>query len=311
MPALATSLHRPDVRRALEAALDLDAPTIEALTPKIARWDSQPLLRRLTDAGELVDGRWCPQSRDRYRTLITGANGNIGISGKALDRLTEGERPREKALRAGVAELDDAELVALLLRTGVGDEGVLELAQRLLADVGGLVGLARSEVTALTELRGVGEAKASELAAACELGRRLAAAALRERPRLDSPESVAAFLAPLTVSLPHEQMWCLPLDPRCGLIGAPRVVSQGDVDSTDVPVKAVLRAALSAGASLCIVVHNHPTGDPSPSPSDLACTRRLIAAARAIDLPIQDHVVLGDGGRFASLRRLHPDLWRA
>ena len=112
------------------------------------------------------------------------------------------------------------------------------------------------------------------------------------------------------VLLQHEELYCLPLDPQSRLIGVPRRVSAGDVDGTDAGPRAFMRLALSAGATSCIAVHNHPTGDPTPSAADIAVTRRLAAAGRSIDVPLVDHVVLGDGGRFISLRQEEPGVFR-
>ncbi len=296
--------RRPAAIRFLAAAVTLDRPDLEALVLLgVPRWDALDLLRRLAAAGELREGAWTTEARDTYRRSLDA------LEQRALERRDSGERPREKALAAGIEALDDAELLALLLRTGSADEGVLELARRLLDDQGGLVGLARAHVAELAEARGLGPAKASELAAAFELGRRLREAALRERPELKTPQAVADFLGPLAVSLAHEEFWCLPLDARCRLIGLPRVVGRGDVDGTDAPPRAFFRAALSAGATTVIAVHNHPTGDPAPSAADKAVTRRLVAAGRTVELSLQDHVILGDGGRHVSLRRDCPELW--
>ncbi len=306
---------RPEAtRRILRAAVAIDLPTAALLADAgIPRWDAVSAVHRLEAAGEVVADGWQTAARDGYRVLLADlvageASGSPGAN--ALDRREEADRPREKALRGGIASLDDGELVALLLRTGSGDEGVLELAERLLHEHGGLAGLARLRVEELIEAKGLGPAKAGELAAACELGRRLASAALRERPVLATPEAAAAMLAPLATALAHEEFWCLPLDPRMRLIGEPRVVARGDVDGTEAPPRAFCRAALTAGGVAAIAVHNHPTGDPTPSAADLAVTRRLVAACRAIDIGLQDHLVLGDGGRFTSIRRAHPDCWR-
>ncbi len=307
--ALAAQLTtRPEAtRRILRAAVASELPTAATLADAgIPRWDAVAAVRRLEAAGEVAASGWHAAARDGYRSLLAAEP----ATGTALERRDATDRPREKALLGGIASLDDAELVALLLRTGSGDEGVLELAERLLGDHGGLAGLARLRVEELATAKGLGPAKAGELAAACELGRRLASAALRERPVLANPEAAAALLAPLATGLAHEEFWCLPLDPRMRLIGEPRIVARGDVDSTDAPPRAFCRAALLAGSVAAIAVHNHPTGDPTPSAADLAVTRRLVAACRAIEINLQDHLVLGDGGRFSSLRRMHPDCWR-
>ncbi len=300
------ALRRDATMRVIRAAVALDQPTIETLAEAgVPRWDAQEAVRRLTGAGELASDGWQTNARSAYRTLLI-----TDPASSALERRDEADRPREKALRGGIDSLDDAELVALLLRTGSGDEGVLELAQRLLDVHGGLAGLARQRVEELATQKGLGPAKAAELAAACEVGRRLASAVLRDRPTLKTPEAVAELLAALASSLAHEVFWCLPLDPRSRLIGEPRLIARGDVDGTDAPPRAFCRAALTAGATSVIAVHNHPTGDPTPSAADIAVTIRLVAACRTIDVPLQDHLVLGDAGRFASLRRTQPQCWR-
>lgn len=302
------ALRREATLRVIRAAVELDQPTTDALAEAgVPRWDAQEALRRLASAGELSSTGWQSTSRSAYRVLL---NTSITAGTTALDRRDEADRPREKALRGGIDSLDDAELIALLLRTGSGDEGVLELAQRLLDEHGGIAGLARQRVEELAEAKGLGPAKAAELAAACEVGRRLATSVLRDRPVLKTPEAAAELLAALASGLPHEEFWCLPLDARSRLIGAPRQIARGDVDGTDAPPRAFCRAALVAGAVSAIAVHNHPTGDPTPSPADLQVTIRLVAACRAIDVPLQDHIVLGDAGRFTSIRRTHPHCWR-
>jgi DNA repair protein RadC len=294
--------HGEAARRFLAAAVALDRPERTALVAAGVRdWDARAWLPALTEG--LIDGTWKPDARSACQTLLAPAP-------SLLETLAEGDRPREKALRDGIDALDDAELIALLLRTGVGDEDVLELAQRLLAEHEGLVGLARRRTEELLDAHGLGPAKATALAAACELGRRLASAALRERPRLDGPESVAALLAPLATGLAHEEFWCLPLDSRNRLIGTPRRISQGDIDGTEAGPRAFFRIALASGAVAAIAVHNHPSGDPSPSAGDRAVTKRLVAAGRLVEVPLQDHLILGDGGRHVSLRRDEPELWR-
>lgn len=317
--ALATQLTtRPTATRLiLLTALATDVPTAVLLADAgIPRWDAVEAVRRLEAAGEVLanGGGWQTSARDKYRALLAltsaGEQPAGGSPENALERREEADRPREKALRGGISSLDDAELVALLLRTGSGDEGVLELAERLLNEHGGLAGLARLRVEELMTAKGLGPAKAGELAAACELGRRLASAALRERPVLANPEAAAELLAPLAAALAHEEFWCLPLDPRMRLIGEPRIVARGDVDGTEAPPRAFCRAALVAGGVAAIAVHNHPTGDPTPSAADLAVTKRLVSACRAIDINLQDHLVLGDGGRFISIRRNNPECWR-
>jgi DNA repair protein RadC len=302
----ALRLQPEPVRRFLDAAVGAELLTTDMLVAAgVPHYEATLYCRRLHAAGELVDGGWSEPARVGYRKLLMPVE-----SPRRLDRMHEGERPREKALHSGIRSLSDTELLALLLRTGGGDEGVLEFADRLLADHDGLLGLARTEIDTLLEARGLGPAKATELAAAFELANRVASATRRrERPKLISPELAVEHLREL-VLLDHERFWCLPLDPRSGLIGEPRQISQGDVDGTDAGPRAFYRAALTAGATSCIAVHNHPTGDPSASPADLAVTVRLVAAGRTLDVKLVDHVIVGDSGRFVSIRRNHPECFR-
>jgi DNA repair protein RadC len=313
-PIFSARLDRPEIRRFLVAALALDRPESAALGPAVPIYDALPLLKRLREAGECNDDGWDPQIRAWYqsRLMPLGQTSEpiTDSSVRGLARLDESDRPREKALRSGVGELNDDELIAILLGTG-GKQGVMEAAHAVLLTCGGLAGLARTSLQALQEITGIGEAKACELAVACEIGRRLAEARLRERPEISAPETVAALMAPLIVSLDHERLWVLPLDVRRRLIGAPRQVTQGDVDGTEAGPRIVLRSVLAAGAVAFVVVHNHPSGDPTPSSGDLVVTRRLVAAARVVDVTCEDHVVLAAGGACVSMRRDHPELWRA
>lgn len=309
MLSLATRLatHREPTLRVLRAALVADVVRLDSLLGAgVPRWDADACLRTLRASHEITDtGAWAVEPRAAYQVLVDAAQPGT----RHLDRLDDADRPRERVMAGDVGGLADAELLALLLRTGVGDEGVLEFAQRLLNDQGGLLGLARMTPTELTALHGIGDARASELAAVIEIGRRLHAGALRERPALTSAEAVAALVAPLMVALPHEEFWCLPLDARCRLIGMPRVVGRGDVSGTDASPRAFFQLALRADAVSAIAVHNHPTGDPSPSAADRAVTRAIVAAGRAIGVPLNDHLIIGDAQRYISLRRDEPTLF--
>ena len=166
-----------------------------------------------------------------------------------------------------------------------------------------LAGMTESQLMATLSIR---RSAARRLHLAFALHRRLLAAKVPDRPFLRQPEDVAPVMLPL-VQLDHERLWCLAVDARCRLIGAPIEVARGDVDGTDASARAVCRAALRAGASSMIVVHNHPAGDPSPSAADVAVTRRLATAGRTVGVLLSDHVVVCANGTFASLRRSNPE----
>jgi DNA repair protein RadC len=293
--------------RFLRAALASECPLIPVLvTAGVPHYEATEFHRRMSGAGELVDGRWVSEIRSAYAELVNTET----PTPRRLEQVPDADRPREKALRSGIGALSEAELLALLLRTGGAQDGVLELAERLLRQHDGLIGLSGFDVDELMRAHGLGPAKASEVCAAFEIGRRLSSAKRRTRPLMRVPEEVVATLRADLVGLRHEELWCLPLDVRSRLISEPRTVSRGDVDGTDAGPRAFFRAALSAGATSCIAVHNHPTGDAHPSQADREVTRRLIAAGRAIDVPLVDHVIIGDEGRFTSLRRDQPELFR-
>jgi DNA repair protein RadC len=210
--------------------------------------------------------------------------------------------PRERALEQGVDALGDADLVALLLGTGRRGAAAPVLAAELLVEAGGLDGLARSGTHALASAAGLGVVKALRLAAAVELGRRTSRLAVADRPTLASAADVAGHLGPRLAGLVHEEMWVVSLDGRNRIRGARRV-AQGGLHGCAVAARDILRVALADAASAFVLVHNHPSGDPTPSPEDVAMTAAVSRAAAVVGVPLVDHVVLG-GVRHASLLEL-------
>ncbi len=188
-----------------------------------------------------------------------------------------------------------------MLRTGRQGETVTDLPRNLLAEYGGLAGLARAPLSKLRQRAGLGPAKAAELLAALELARRLAAEQPDERPSVKSPEDVRALLQLEMAALEQEQLRVLLLDTKNRVL-ATRVVSAGSVNSSVVRVGEVFREAVRENCTSVIVVHNHPSGDPAPSAEDVAVTRNLVAAGRLLDIEVLDHIVLGRSG-YASLRQ--------
>jgi DNA repair protein RadC len=200
--------------------------------------------------------------------------------------------PRERAREAGVECLGDTELLTLVLGTGCAAVPVAVLAARILDEHGGVGGLARAGVGELAGGCGVGTAKAARIAAAVELGRRAAfAASLGATPRLADRSAVEAWARPRLATLDHEELWVLALDGRQGLRGARRVAS-GGVHGMHVTARDPLRFALREAASAFILVHNHPSGDPSPSDEDISFTHAVAQGATAIGTPMLDHVVI-------------------
>lgn len=214
--------------------------------------------------------------------------------------LPSGDRPRERLVRDGVSALSTAELLAIIFRVGVDGENVLALSNRLLAQYGGLAGLARAPFTDLQAERGLGEAKVATLKAAFELGRRLALTAPEDRLQIRSPADAATLLLGEMSLLEQEQLRAVLLDTRNRVMHI-QTVYMGSLNTSVVRTGEVFREAIRRNAAAVIIAHNHPSGDPSPSPEDVAVTRNLIAAGQLLDIEVLDHLVIGQQ-RFVSLK---------
>jgi DNA repair protein RadC len=210
------------------------------------------------------------------------------------------EGPRERALEEGVASLGDADLLAILLGTGLAGRPVSLVAAGLLDGAGGLAGLVRLGPAAIAEHPGVGPAKALRIAASLELGRRGARRLARVTAPITSSATVAARMSPDLGLLTHEEMWLICLDGK-NQVRATRRVAQGGLHSCAVMPRDVLRAALYEAASAMVLVHNHPSDDPLPSAEDLAMTRRLAEAGATIGVPLVDHVIVVPSGKYSSM----------
>jgi DNA repair protein RadC len=213
------------------------------------------------------------------------------------------ERPRERLRRYGPAALSTAELLAIILRTGTHGQNVLAMATSLLARYGGLAGLARAHVTDLQKEKGVGLAKACDLKAALELGRRLLVEQPEERPSVSSPQDIANLLGTELGLLDHEEVRVLALDSRNRVLTM-HTVSKGSANTAALRVGEIFREAIRHNAVAVVVVHNHPSGDPTPSAEDIRITQDMIAAGRVLDTEVLDHIILAHG-RLVSLRERH------
>lgn len=214
----------------------------------------------------------------------------------------QGERPRERLLRDGPGALSTAELLAIIFRVGTEGENVLALSQRLLAQFGGLAGLARAPVSALQDVHGLGGggAKIATLKAALELGRRLTVAAPEERYQIRAPGDAANLLMGEMSMLEQEEMRVMLLDTRNRVIHV-ETAYKGSLNTSVVRVGELFREAVRRNAAAIILAHNHPSGDPSPSPEDVAVTRAIIQAGQLLDVDVLDHLVIGQQ-RFVSLK---------
>lgn len=207
--------------------------------------------------------------------------------------LGPGDQPREKLFAHGPRSLSDAEIVAILLGSGVPGASALEIARRLLLSVDhNLHDLARREVADLRRFQGIGKVRAIRLVAALELGRRRDAAPGRKKPELANSEQCYRYLRPLLADLPHEEFFLLVLNRANRLLGC-HLVSRGGVTGTVADAKTIFRAALTHGSATSLVLaHNHPSGQAFPSQADLQLTRKLCAGARSLDLYVLDHVIV-------------------
>jgi len=200
--------------------------------------------------------------------------------------------PRERAVQDGVGCLGDAELVAVLLGTGLQGTPVGVLAAELLDEHGGVAGLARAGVGELASSSGLGAAKAARVAAAIELGRRASfAASLEPRVRLPDRHAVEAWARPRLAGLDHEELWLLALDGHHGMRAVRRIAS-GGIHGLHVTARDPLRVAVREAASAFVLVHNHPSGDPTPSDEDVTFTRAVADAASVVGTPLLDHVIV-------------------
>lgn len=203
------------------------------------------------------------------------------------------ERPRERMLRSGAGSLSNAELIAILLRTGTIKESAVILAQRLLIEAGGLRQLAQMNTEQLTAIKGIGHAKALQIQAGIELGRRMVRTTQPETVTIRSPHDVSLLVSEELRYLQKEHFVCLFLNTKNHVIGQ-ETLSIGSLNASIVHPREVFLAAIKRSSASIICVHNHPSGDPTPSPEDIEITRRLAEAGQVIGIDVLDHVIVGD-----------------
>jgi DNA repair protein RadC len=220
----------------------------------------------------------------------------------------ESERPRERLAAKGAGALTDAELIAILLRTGLRGANAVAIGGQLLHKFGSLQALARASVDDLRQVKGIGRDKAVTLVAAFALARKMAEELQRESPPLDHPEAVVRLLRAQSLVRPVETLQVLLLNTRRRLIRVEEI-SNGTVDTLLVHAREVFRTAIAANAAAIVLAHNHPSGDPTPSEADIKVTRDLIRAGQLLKIDVLDHVILGRATPerakdYASLREL-------
>lgn len=222
------------------------------------------------------------------------------INSYRITDLAADERPRERLIRLGPQALSNAELIAILLRVGVPGENAVQVGQRLLQSLGGLSGMHRATIGEVQAQHGLGEAKASTLKAAIELGRRLTIESPEERPTIHSPADAAALVQYEMAALEQEHLRVILLDTRNHVMDIVELY-HGSLNASVVRVGEVFKPAVRLNAASILVVHNHPSGDPTPSPDDITVTRSLVEAGKILDIEVLDHLVIGQG-KFVSMK---------
>ena len=217
-----------------------------------------------------------------------------------MKTVAEHDRPREKLQRVGATALGDNELLAIVLGHGRANATALDIANAVLAGVAGLDRLARARFDELRSIPGIGAARAAQIVAAVELGRRTLTRSGRERVQITSPRVLAEMLLPQYGSRPVEQFGVVLLDTKHRVLRT-TIVTVGTIDASIVHPREIFREAASAGAAAIVLFHNHPSGDPEPSHEDVTLTRRLVAAGILMGIDVVDHVILADT-RYCSLR---------
>lgn len=220
---------------------------------------------------------------------------------KTIKEIPLNDRPREKMAANGAAVLTDAELIAILLRTGTAEKSAIDIASEMTADGGlykRLAGITR--LNELTNIKGLGQAKAATVLAALEIGRRIASAKPLEKIHLSCPQDVADFLMPRLRYAAKEQFVVILLNNKNKVIGT-EVVSEGSLSSSIVHPREVYAPAILHHAAAIMVAHNHPSGDPKPSTEDAEVTRMLVRSGKVLGIPMIDHVIIGDGNYYSFL----------
>ncbi len=219
-----------------------------------------------------------------------------------MHELPNNERPRERLIHFGASVLSTTELLAIQLRAGTRERSALGLAEQVLTQCEGLRGVATASLEDLEKIKGIGPVKAVEIMASVELGKRLVALAPEERPCIRGPQDVANLLMPEMRDLKKEYLKSLLLDSKNRVMKI-QTVSIGILDSSLVHPREVFKDAIVASSAAIIVAHNHPSGDPTPSPEDKRITQRLHEAGQLIGIDLLDHIVIGDN-RWVSLKQI-------
>ena len=226
-------------------------------------------------------------------------NNKYTQTSNSIKSWAEEDRPREKLLLKGKSVLSNAELIAILIGSGSREESALGLGQKILQSVDNdLQLLGRRNIKDLMKFKGIGEAKAINIAAAMELGRRRQLTSVKERPTIRGSKDAYDIIAPVIIDLPHEEFWIILLNRSNQVIGK-ECISKGGVAGTVVDGKIIFKKAIQALASSLVLCHNHPSGSLKPSQADLNITKKLRKAGEAIDVVVLDHLIVSESGYYS------------
>jgi len=219
---------------------------------------------------------------------------------KSIKEWPEDERPRERLFKYGEDNLSDAQLIAILINSGnrISRENAVDLGRNLLKKFNGISGIDEAHINELIELSGIGSSKASRLKAAFELGKRLISQSNGSLKRFKCSEDVAKNFYPKMKNIKKENFLCLLLDGKNRIINKFKI-SEGSLNSSIVHPREALRPAIREAAASIIFIHNHPTGDPTPSSDDLAITKRLVESSKIVGIKVLDHIIIGDNRHFS------------
>ena len=217
-----------------------------------------------------------------------------------ISELPTSERPRERLKQSGAASFSNSELLAIILRTGTHAENVLGLANRLIVKFGGLPGLSRASFNELCNEHGVGQAKAAQIKAAMELGRRSASAQTEEKTVIRSPQDAANLVMSDMGALKQEHLRVMLLNSKNHLLSIHEVY-KGNVNASTIRTSELFRSAVRENCPAVIVIHNHPSGEPEPSNDDIIATEHMVKGGKALDIEVLDHIIIGDH-KYVSLK---------
>lgn len=244
----------------------------------------------------VLAGTTAVRSRRRPTSAEKGVEYTSTIKG-----LPPEERPRERLINQGASRMSNTDLLAIVLRTGSPSQTVTQMAEGLLKRFSGLDGLDRAAVSELCEFPGMGQAKAAQLKAALELGRRLRRRGIEKGAQVRCPQDVVDALRLEMGVLEHEQFKLVLLDTKNRIVDI-KPLYEGSLNSTSIRTAEVFREAVRQNCAAIIAAHNHPSGDPAPSPEDIRVTEELVKAGKLLDIEVLDHLIIGSGDSYVSMK---------